>query len=327
VVAVADQDAARRDRVAARFGIPHKFAVHHALIEWGQIDVVGVCVPALSHAEVAIAALEAGKHVFVEKPLATSLTACDAILAAARNSRAQATTGFNLRWHRLVRAARDFVRQGKTGPIEMVRTVHASFHADLPAWRRQRSTGGGVLFEQAVHHIDLWRFLLDTEVEEVFASTRSNGWEDASAVLLARLRNGVMVTSSISERSGPANEIEIYGTRGRLSVSCYQFDGLRFEAALTVPGSPGERLRGAVDSLLALPAMRHGSVYQGSFRGQWEHFRSAIRSGRAPETTLDDGRKAVQVVLAAAHSASTGRPVRVADAPEEVTAARQTEPA
>ncbi|MGH7824568.1 MAG: Gfo/Idh/MocA family protein [Candidatus Binatia bacterium] len=86
--------------------------------------------------------------------------------------------GFNLRWHRLVRRARETIRRGTLGMIQMIRTVLTSYHENVPEWRRYRTQGGGVLFEQAVHHFDLWRYLLQSEVEEVFATSRSGKWDD-----------------------------------------------------------------------------------------------------------------------------------------------------
>jgi predicted dehydrogenase len=75
---------------------------------------------------------------------------------------------FNLRWHRLVRQAREVIQRRTLGPLTLIRTALTSYHENVPEWRRRRELGGGALFELAVHHFDLWRFLLQSEVEEVF---------------------------------------------------------------------------------------------------------------------------------------------------------------
>ena len=110
--------------------------------------------------------------------------------------------------------------------METVRTVFASAHETPSEWQKRRSSGGGALFDQAIHLFDLWRFLLDTEVEEVFATSRSGPWDDETATVTARLTNGALASATCSERTGENNEVEIYGRRGRLQVSCYRFDGL-----------------------------------------------------------------------------------------------------
>ena len=82
--------------------------------------------------------------------------------------------GFNLRWHRLIRKARGLLQRGAVGEVETIRTILVSYHDAPPEWRKQRALGGGPFsFEQGVHLFDLWRFLLQSEVEEVFATSRS----------------------------------------------------------------------------------------------------------------------------------------------------------
>src|SRR5205807_7757964 len=106
-----------------------------------------------------------------------------------------------------------------------------------------RELGGGVFFELAVHHFDLWRFLLRSEVEEVFAVSQSPRWEDETATVTARLANGVLVTSVFSQRTNESNEVEIYGRAGYLRVSCYRFDGLEYVSSSSPPGDVRTRLR------------------------------------------------------------------------------------
>ncbi|MCW5976918.1 MAG: Gfo/Idh/MocA family oxidoreductase [Bryobacteraceae bacterium] len=315
VVALADSDAQRVESLAADAGVDRRYASAAALAADPDIDAVVVAVPTKWHVEAACEALAAGKHVLVEKPLAATLEECDAAIRARENGSRKAMVGFNLRWNANVRQARELIRQGRLGRIEMIRSAQTGYHATIPSWRARRETGGGALWEIAPHHVDLWRFLLGDEVAEIFASTASDEWDDCSASLSGRMTGGAVVSACFGQRTTSMNEIEILGQRGRLWVSCYQFDGLRFEEAGAVPGSAGARLRFAALALRKLPAglalARQGGIHKTTFRAEWEHFLAAIQSGAEVESALEDGRRVTEVILAALESAATGRLVRV----------------
>lgn len=323
VIALADTDSVCLQHVADQFRIPHRYSDVRALLENQAVDVVGVCVPVLFHAEVALAAIEAGKHVLIEKPLTLTLTEADGLIEHARRSSAKVMVGFNLRWHRLVRQARDVIQQGGLGSPTLMRTVLTSYHEDVPEWRKRRELGGGVLFELAVHHFDLWRFLLQSEVEEVFATSHSGQWEDEAATVTARMANGVCVVSVFSERTSESHEVEVYSRAGCLQVSCHRFDGLEYFSPTGFPGDVRSRLRKVAHTLKELPqglwGMRGGGDFIASYQAEWRHFIDAIRRDTPVECTLEDGRHALQVVLAAAASASLRQPITVDRAPRKVT--------
>lgn len=326
VDSIADPDAARRAHVAARYGIPFQAAGVEDVLD--RADIVGVLTPPGTHREIAVAALRAGRHVLVEKPLALTMDDCDALVDAADLAHGLAMTGFHMRWHRLLRQARERIRSGALGRLESIRTSWNSPRGDdiAPPWKRTRVTGGGALVELGVHLVDLWRFLLDTEVEEVFARARHGTRDDESATMSAQLANGMLAEATISERTSHDIEVEVCGDAGRLRVSCQRFDGLEEYARRETAGMMGPRVRGIQRTLRELPRglarMRKLGDYGDSYRGEWQHLVDLARSGRAPECTMEDGRRATQVVLAAAASATSGRPVRVADAPRDLAAAR-----
>jgi predicted dehydrogenase len=322
IVALADINPGRLTQLADRFHIKNRYADFRALLCDPAIEAVAVCVPPQFHAQVALAALEAGKHLFIEKPLALDLTESDQLIERAARSSVKTMVGFNLRWHRLVQHACAIVQQETFGPIELVRTALTSdtrYHRNPPEWRKRRETGGGEFFETAVHHFDLWRFLLQTEIDEVFATSRSDHWDDETAAVTARLANGVVAVSAFSTGTAGSNEVEIYGRGGRLSLSLMRFDGLEFIPGTSLPGKMRTRLRTAVDMLTDLPRalfeLRRGGDFVASYRVGWKHFVDCIREDRPPQCTLEDGRRALQAALAAAKSASTGKSVSLFQAP------------
>ena len=323
VVALADVDRTRLKQVADQFCVPHRFPDVRTLLDNVTVDIIAVCVPVQLHADVALAALDAGKHVFIEKPLAAAIDEADRIAARAWQANRKVLVGFNFRWHRLVQQARSLIRNGAVGEVEAVRAVFASAH-DAPAeWQMTRSTGGGALFDQALHLFDLWRFLLDDEVEEVSAMSRAGPWEDETVTVTARMAKGTLATALCSERTGEDNEIEVYGRRGRVRVSCYRFDGLEYVPQGHISGSGRARIEAAIRTVKEFPGtlnrLRHGGDVLESYFEEWRHFCDVIRRDSAPDCSVEDGRRAMQVVFAAMASASWGQPVSVADAPPHVT--------
>ncbi len=302
--------------VADRFQVARRTTDFRALVEDPEIDVLAVCVPAQRHAVVALTALDAGKHLLIEKPLALDLDECDLLIEKAAGSMSKVTVGFNLRWHRLLREARDIIRRGDVGEVELIRTTLTSHHDKVPDWRERREQGGGALNEMAVHHFDLWRFLLESEVEEVFASSRSGEWDDETVTVTARLANGALATSLVSQCTSSSNEIEIHGQRGRLRIDCYQFDGLDFSSTSSPPGDIRSRIRKIGQTVTELPSaamgLRQGGDYVGTYRTEWRHFIDSIQLDTPVECTLEDGRRATQIMLASQESAARGQPVKLA---------------
>lgn len=313
VVALADPDREALSRVSNQFGITRGVADYRDLLEDPSIEAVAVCVPAQFHVEVALAALHAGRHVFVEKPLALTLGECDGLIEAAAGIPLQVMLGFNTRWHRLVRQAKSLFHQGTLGPLEVVRSVLTSCHRDPPEWRKRRVSGGGVLLEMAMHHFDLWRYMFGQEVEEISAHTRSGTWEDESATVTARLSCGALVSAAFAECTSQNNQIEIYGRAGSMRVSFYRFDGLEFSTTSDIPGNMPARIKGLMQFAKQLPqaisTLRQGGDWYQSYVEEWRHFVTSIRTGRRTECGLEDGRRALAIALAAMESAATGKTI------------------
>jgi len=326
VVAVADVDATRRAQVGDRFGIERRYADVAELVAADVANLIGILVPPAQHAAAALTAIAAGVHVLVEKPLALTLDDADILVAAARGASGRVFMGHHMRWHRLVRQARDLVRQGGLGALE---SIHATWNSPrddegTPAWKWHRATGGGALVEIGVHIADLWRFLLDTDARDVHATVRHGRRDDEAAVMTAQLANGMLASASLSERAGHAFEFDVCGDAGRLHVAGQRFDGLERYATGESDGMPGLRLRHLAGFLRELPGglvrMRQLGDYGDSYRGMWQHAVDAIGGGLPAECTLEDGREALRIVLAAAAAAECGRPVRVDDAPRRIAA-------
>jgi myo-inositol 2-dehydrogenase / D-chiro-inositol 1-dehydrogenase len=317
VVALADPDQEALHHASKQFKVQRRMADYRALLEDPTIDAIAICVPAQLYVEIAMSAMDAGKHLFIEKPLALTLEECDRLIERAAGLPLKVMLGFNTRWHRLARQAHTLYRQGTFGQLEVVRSVLTSCHRDLPEWSKRRVSGGGVLLEMAMHHFDLWRYLLGDEVEEISAHSRSGTWEDETAAVTARLSSGALASATFAERTSQNNSIQICGRAGSLSVSFYRFDGLETSTTSDIPGNIPARIRGLVQVVKelpqAIPILQQGGEWHQSYVEEWRHFVASVRTGLPVECGLEDGRRALAVALAAIESATTGKGIAPAN--------------
>ena len=315
VVAVADRDPAAA-RAAGRVAPRARATDTESLLAAPDVDAVAVCTPPAEHAGIALAALEAGKHIFVEKPLAFSLEEADRLIERAGRSTLRAMVGFNFRRHRFVERARRIVSEGKLGHVHAVRTAFTNpiLGPDL-GWKARRELGGGALLDRAVHHFDLWRFLLDAEIAEIFALTESERADDQSTVVVGRTTAGTLVTALALDETVVSHDLVLYGTEGALFVDCCRVDGFHLAPPSELPGSALARLRRGREALArpgeSLRAVRRGGDYRLSYEEQWRHFAEAIRRDFMPSPSLADGRAALEIALGALESAATGTPVSI----------------
>ncbi len=316
VVALADPDREALHRASKLIAVKQCVSDYRVLLDNPGIEAIAICVPAQFHVEIALAALDAGKHLFIEKPLALTIEECDRLIERAANLPLKIMLGFNTRWHRLAREARTLLHQGILGPLEVVRSALTSCHKDLPEWRKRRISGGGVLLEMAMHHFDLWRYILSEELEEISAQSRSGTWEDESATVTARLSCGALASATFAECTSQNNSIEIYGRTGSMSVSFYRFDGLETSITSDIPGNIPARIRGLMRFVKELPqaisTLQRGGEWHQSYVEEWRHFVASVRTGLTVECGLEDGRRALAVALAAMESAATGHTMTIA---------------
>jgi predicted dehydrogenase len=278
-----------------------------------DVEGVVVCLPTALHAEAAIAAFAHGKHVYLEKPLATSLVDGDRAIAAWQSAGTVGMVGFNFRYNRLYHSARQHLEAGAIGDLVAARSVFSVRKRDLPAWKTRRRSGGGVLLDFASHHVDLVRFLFGREVVSVFAKLRSRQSEDDTLLLELELAGGLPVQSLFSYAAVDEERFEIYGEAGKLTV-----DRSRCQDVLvTRPGRDDarfDRLAHAVRSLSRAPYVlekRRTPGHEPSHRSALLRFADAIRGRAHGSPDLHDGLACLEVLMAAERSARTGRSVDV----------------
>lgn len=320
VVAIADADQA--NLAAARALAPRARATveYPAVLEMPDVDAVIVALPPALHADVTLAALAHGKHVYVEKPLATSVAEAERVVAAGQQSGLTAMMGFNYRYNPIAEQARARVASGAVGKPMAARTVFSTARREIPAWKRQRMTGGGVLLDLAVHHIDLMRFLFGAEVTHVSADVHTAASEEDTAFLQMRLTNDVTVQSMCSLSAVEEDRIEIYGSNGKLTIDRYR--SLRVdESAARGGGALGTAAARLLNEVRAAPyalEKRRAPLHDPSFPAAMNAFIRAVERRAVATPTLSDGLHALAVIEAAERSARSGRAIAL-DAPSGAT--------
>ncbi len=219
VVAIASRDAERGRRAAAELGIPTAYHSYEALLADPQVDAVYIPLPNHLHADWTIAALQSGKHVLCEKPLA--LTAADAqrMADAAASAGVHLMEAFMYRLHPSWQTAIELVRSGRIGPVVAVQSWFSYFNDDATNIRNMAAAGGGALFDIGCYAVNLSRMLFEAEPENVLASIRWDPMLGVDIVASAILRFGDGVaTFTCSTRAEDDQRVHIYGTRGRITI-------------------------------------------------------------------------------------------------------------
>ena len=313
VSAVADPVEERRCQAARRCGGAAAFSDWRDLLEQSDVQAVLICTPSDDHAECAIQAFARRKHVYLEKPIATSPAQAGTVLRAWEGTGLLGMMGFNYRQHPLFVRVRETVNSGRLGSILGVQSSFTSSGTWIHDWKKKRSSAGGVLFDLAVHHIDLVHYVLGQPVAEVSAQLASRHSEHDTAWLRMTLQNGIVVQSFFCLYGTDTNRFEIYGESARLTVD---YVARTFEIVTRGGRKPVQRIANVLGHEASRLRNALGSRRDPSYGRALATFVNAIASGdHQIQPDLCDGLRVSLVVHAAEHSAESGRTEQVAAYP------------
>ncbi len=279
------------------------------LVERPDLDAVIVSTPPNLHGEMAIGALEAGKHVLVEKPIARDPAEGRAMLAAAASAQRHLATGFNYRFYPSVLRAQELMASGIIGELDHIRSYAGYSATDHnPPWVHDAAVmGGGALRDNGIHLIDLTRlFLGDVAEVKGFASDHVWGFEGCEDNGFALLRGAsgriASLHASWNEWRGYQLLVEVYGTLGCIRTWCFPM-----KTEVTWSAQRAGRMRTRTDRFLGTMVMEHLKSYRWvvvqSFIAEQEEFERAARGEPSRAATGHDGVKALEVAHAVAHAA------------------------
>ncbi len=331
LVAVADRHSDRAEKLAQEYRVDWYDNMQSLLAHPG-LDAVCICTPSGRHAEHAIAALHAGKHVVVEKPVDITLPAIDHLLSVQRATDCKVSVISQHRFDPATRIVADAVQRGRFGRLTVgtaqVRWWRSQDYYDSGKWRGTWALdGGGALMNQSIHTIDLLLSIMGDAVEAsaytALLAHKRIEVED-TAVALLRFANGALgvVEGTTAAYPGLTARLEIHGERGSAIIDNDQlvyFHAATAEQEGAAYGSAGEGNQAA--AVLSMHNVETSSATAGAdpgsrsmaHRDQIQDFIAAVREGREPQVTIEEGRKAVAAILAIYESARLGRPEPIAD--------------
>ncbi len=311
------------------------------LVKRDDVHLVDICTPGDSHAEIAIAALEAGKHVLCEKPLANTVEEAEAMAAAARAAAARGVrsmVAFNYRRVPAVALARQLVAEGRLGTIRHVRAQYLQdwiVDPDFPlVWRLQKDkAGSGALGDIGAHIIDTAQFILGEHLTGVSAITETfikerpladasaglsaqGGAEmgqvtvDDAAIFTGRFGGGAIASFEATRfATGRKNalRIEVNGSLGSISFDFESLNELWFHDHTLAAEEGGFRRVLVTEAghpyAGAWWPPGHGLGYENTFTHEVKDFLEAISAGADPTPSFDDGLQVQKVLDAVERSA------------------------
>jgi predicted dehydrogenase len=292
--------------VGDQFGIAQRWETFEAALEWGKFDTVVITTPTFTHRALAVMAAEAGKHVFLEKPMAITLEECDAIIAAAQLAGVVLQLGFMRRFDPEFVAAYDRIQAGEIGRPMLVKSL--THGPGLPpTWARDLTRSNGMLAEVNSHDWDCVRWLMSANPQRVYAEI-ANFKGDAhqidtphyydNAIVNIRFENGGLgsISGVCPCEYGYDARVEIIGERGLMQIG-----DIRGQAVIVA----ANRNRGYITPIYRTWPER----FAWGYIREMEHFIACVQASTPPKASGDDGRWAVAGVLAATRSFLEERPV------------------
>lgn len=332
VVAVADPDEGMRESAAGLAGPGCRaFADYRAILSAGLADVLLIASPNHTHAEILLDVMPAELPILVEKPIATSFSDCDRLLAAAAKRQAPIWVAMEYRYMPPVARLIETVRSGDLGKLRMlaIREHRFPFLKKVGDWNRFSANTGGTLVEKCCHFFDLMRLITEAEPVKVYASGamdvnhRDERYDGRvpdildNAFVTVDFANGVRALLDLcmfAEGSYFQEDIAATGDKAKVEARVpgparFWPGGTEREAEVVISDRATKRqIREVphVDPAVLAVGDHHGSTFF-----QHARFLRLVREGGAPEVTLEDGVKAVRIGLAAEESARTGEVVRM----------------
>ena len=314
LAAVADPDPVARMAARTELGVPFAAAEPANIFARSEIDAVIIATPTSTHAELVVAAAQAGKAIFCEKPLALSLQQTQAALAAVQHAGVLLQVGFMRRFDPAYQQARALIDAGRIGRPITFKAVGRDPSCP-PLDYANPAHSGGLVLDMGIHDFDLARWLMSSEVERVSAEGALLVCEDFAtvgdidnAVINLRFASGALGNVEVSRNARYGYDVwtEVLGSEGAVVVG--RTAGAGAIQLLVPEGDQNDDTPHFV--------RRFGAAY----RAQIEHFVECLRQDRRPSVGGADALAAFEIAVAATRSWQTGRPVAVSDVREQVSA-------
>jgi predicted dehydrogenase len=298
VIALASRDEAKAQAAASLLGIPKALGSYEALLADPQIEAIYIPLPNHLHIPWALAAVQAGKHVLCEKPLALTADDIAPLLVAQANGSCLVAEAFMVRTHPQWVAARKMVNEGRIGSLRAFSCSFSYTNTDTSNIRNKRDIGGGALYDIGCYPINTARFIVGREPLKVTATCNRD-----PQTTVDRLTSGIMdfgdihATFTVGTQHVPYQRVQILGTQGRIEIE------IPFNAppdrACRLWFDPGKDVFGTGVEEVLFPIVDQ-------YAQQAESFSRSIRTGHPHENGLSDALANAQVLDAMFRSLERG---------------------
>lgn len=291
---------------AREIGIQGVYKDYKKILEDPEIDAILICSSTDTHSKISIEAISAGKHVFCEKPIDHDLARIKEVIDELNKSNVKYQVGFNRRYDHNFKAIRNAVVEGKIGEPHVLKIT--SRDPEPPSIDYVK-VSGGIFLDMTIHDFDMARYLLGSDVVEVYAAGNvlvDNAIGEAgdidTAIITLKMANGAMAVIDNSRQSsyGYDQRAEVFGSLGQVSVGN---DSISKAVISTKDGVTAEKK----------PLFFFLERYMQAYADEITEFIDAIVNNRDISVSADDGLKAVLIGEAATKSLKENRPVRISE--------------
>ncbi|QHQ60456.1 inositol 2-dehydrogenase [Anaerocolumna sedimenticola] len=286
---------------AKSLGIPNIYTDYKDILKDSSIDAVLICSSTDTHADIAIEAIKANKHVFCEKPISQDLSKIKAVMDVLAGSNVKFQVGFNRRFDHNFEAVRNAVSEGKIGDVHIVKVT--SRDPDAPPIEYVK-VSGGMFLDMTIHDFDMVRYLTSSDVVEVYANGTAlvnpaikDAGDIDTAIITMKLSNGALAVIDNSRKAdyGYDQRAEVFGSKGQVAVTN---DSGSTAVISTASGVTGEK-----------PLYFFLERYMASFSKEVSLFVQAIINDTEVPVNINDGLQPVLIAKAAKKSLDENRPV------------------
>lgn len=290
---------------ANAMGIAEAYGDYHKILADPAIDIVLICSSTDTHSQISLEAIAAGKHVFCEKPIDHDVEKIKAVIAALKDSKVKYQVGFNRRFDHNFMAAREAVKSGKIGDLNILKITSRDPGAPPVSYIK---VSGGIFLDMTIHDFDMVRFMSGSEVEEVYAiggvlvdPAIGEAGDIDTAIITMKLSNGALAVIDNCRRAtyGYDQRVEAFGSLGQVAIGN--------DTDSTAVISNGEGVTAEKPKLFFLER------YMQAYVAEVSAFIDAVVNDKEVAVSAEDGLKPVLIGLAAKKSLAENRPVRISE--------------
>lgn len=287
------------------FGVKEIYTDYHKILEDPAIDAVLICSSTDTHSSISVEAINAGKHVFCEKPVDHSIEKINNVKKALEGKSLKFQVGFNRRFDHNFAAVRAAVEAGKIGETHIVKITSRDPEPPNPAYIK---VSGGIFLDMTIHDFDMVRFLSGSEVEEIYVNSAvlvdpaiGEQGDIDTAIITMKLANGALAVIDNSRKAayGYDQRAEVFGSKGMVATANDTLSTAVFSGA---DGVIGEK-----------PLFFFLERYMESFSAEMRDFVDSVENDKPVKVGIEAGLQSVLIGLAAKKSVEEHRPVKLSE--------------